>query len=201
MKAVVLLSGGLDSTVSMLMGREKADIVLALTIDYGQKAARKEILAAREICKQEGILHQIVDLPFMSGFKSGLIEKSGLPVSQAWVPNRNGLFLNLAACWAENIAADLIICGFNREEGADFPDNTQEYVEAVNKALYYSTKNHVRVVSLVQGMDKVEIFKKAIELGLKLESMWSCYNGEDMPCMACPSCLRNMQALKKAGMS
>lgn len=200
MKAVALLSGGLDSTVSMLLARQKVEVVLAITIDYGQRAAQREISASRDICLAAGIAHKVIELPFMSQLKSGLISKSGLPVAQSWVPNRNGLFLNLAACWAEDLQADLVICGFNREEGVDFPDNTNEYVDAVNIALNYSTKNHVRVVSLVQGMDKEEIFKQAINLGLRLENMWSCYNGGNEPCMACPSCLRNMQALKKAGM-
>jgi len=200
MKAIALLSGGLDSTVSMLLAQQENEIVLALTLDYGQRAAQREIFASRDICQRFGIPHKIIELPFMSEFKSGLFVNSGLPVSRAWVPNRNGLFLNLAACFAEDVKADLVVCGFNREEGVDFPDNTSEYVDSVNRALYFSTQNHVKVVSLVQGMDKADIFKQAVALGLKLESLWSCYNGGDEPCMTCPSCLRNMQALEKAGM-
>lgn len=199
MKAIALLSGGLDSTVSMLLARDEAEVILALTIDYGQRAARREIEYSRDICREYGITHRIIELPFMKEFNSGLIENSTLTVAQPWVPNRNGLFLNLAAAIAEDQGAGLVVCGFNREEGIDFPDNSREYVECVNQALSFSTKNQVRVISKVQGMDKVEIYKAAARLGLSTDRMWSCYLGEDQPCNTCPSCLRNIEALKKAG--
>jgi 7-cyano-7-deazaguanine synthase len=199
MKAIALLSGGLDSTVSMLLAREEAEVILALTIDYGQRAALREIEYSRDICREYGIAHRVVELPFMKEFHSGLMEDSGLTVDQPWVPNRNGLFLNLAAAFAEDRGAGLVICGFNREEGIDFPDNSREYVECVNQSLSFSTKNGVRVISRVQGMDKVEIYKAAARLGLKTDRMWSCYLGGVKPCNACPSCLRNLEALKKAG--
>lgn len=199
MKAIALLSGGLDSTVSMLLARQEAQVVLALTIDYGQRAAAREIEFSRNICRDYEIYHRVIELSFMKEFRSGLIEESGLTVEQPWVPNRNGLFLNLAAGFAEDQGAELVICGFNREEGMDFPDNSREYVEYVNKALTFSTKNGVRVISMVQGMDKVEVYRAAASLGLKAAQMWSCYKGGDEPCNTCPSCLRNIEALKKAG--
>lgn len=199
MKAVALLSGGLDSTVSMLLVREEAQVILALTVDYGQRAARREIEYSRDICREYGIAHRVVELPFMKEFNSGLMEGSGLTVAQPWVPNRNGLFLNLAAAFAEDLEAGLVVCGFNREEGIDFPDNSIEYVDSVNQALSFSTKNQVKVISKVQGMDKVEIYKAAARLGLTADRMWSCYLGGVKPCNACPSCLRNIEALKKAG--
>ncbi|MEN6349632.1 MAG: 7-cyano-7-deazaguanine synthase QueC [Syntrophomonas sp.] len=199
MKAVALLSGGLDSTVSMLLVREEAEVILALTIDYGQRAALREIEYSRDICREYGIAHRVIELPFMKEFSSGLMEESGLAVNQPWVPNRNGLFLNLAAGFAEDRGAGLVICGFNREEGIDFPDNSREYVSCVNEALAFSTKNGVKVTSMVQGMDKVEIYQAAARLGLKADRMWSCYLGGGQPCNTCPSCLRNMEALKKAG--
>lgn len=198
MKALVLLSGGLDSAVSMLLARQEADLVLALTIDYGQRAACQEIAKSRALCQEYGVLHEVIELPFMKRLNTGLIEDSGLPVSQPWVPNRNGLFLNLAACFAENLGAGLIVCGFNQEEGIDFPDNSADYVNAVNDALVYSTKNRVQVRSMVQGMDKVAIYHQADQLGLDLAMTWSCYYGGSEPCDNCPSCLRNREALKKA---
>lgn len=199
MKAVALLSGGLDSTVSMLLAKEEAELILALTIDYGQRAARREIEYSSEICREYGITHRVVELPFMKDFYSGLMEDSGLMVDQPWVPNRNGLFLNLAAAFAEDRGAGLVICGFNREEGIDFPDNSREYVQHVNQALSFSTRNGVRVISKVQEMDKVGIVKAAARLGLATDRVWSCYLGGTKPCNTCPSCLRNLEALKKAG--
>jgi 7-cyano-7-deazaguanine synthase len=199
MKAIVLLSGGLDSVVSMLLAREHAEIILALTIDYGQKARSNEINASAAFCSIYGIEHKVIKLPFMSDMKSGIIEDSGIDDSSPWVPNRNGLFINLAACYAENLKADWIVCGFNREEGIDFPDNSAEYVEAVNQGLSYSTLNKVKLKSFVQDMDKVEITKAASGLEINFGLLWSCYRPGDEPCGQCPSCLRNNEAYKKAG--
>lgn len=201
MKAVVLLSGGLDSVVSMVMAREQVEIILALTIDYGQKARSNEISASAAFCSIYGIEHKVIHLPFMSDMKSGIIEDSGIDDSSPWVPNRNGLFINLAACYAENLNADLIICGFNREEGIDFPDNSSEYVEAVNQGLTYSTLNKVKLVSFVQNMDKMEIIEAAQILAIDFGLLWSCYRHGDEPCGQCPSCLRNREAYEKVGIN
>ncbi len=199
MKAIALLSGGLDSVVSMLLARQKADIVLALTIDYGQKARINEIKSAQSFCSLYGIKHQVIQLPFMLDMKSGIIEASGMEDSSPWVPNRNGLIINLAACYAENLKADWVICGFNREEGADFPDNTLEFVQAISHSLYYSTLNKVELRSFVQNMDKIEIVASAKNLGVDFGLIWSCYRSGDKPCGECPSCVRNQKAYKKVG--
>lgn len=199
MRAIALLSGGLDSVVSMLLARKQADIVMALTIDYGQKARRNEIMASAAFCRTYGISHRVVELPFMRDMKSGLIEASGMEDSSPWVPNRNGLLINVAACYAENIDADWVVCGFNREEGVDFPDNTREFVDAVNLGLAYSTLNQVRLISFVQNMDKAEIVTAARSLEIDLGQIWSCYRPGEKPCGQCPSCLRNLEAYKKVG--
>ena len=199
MKAIALLSGGLDSVVSMLLARETAEIVLALTIDYGQKARINEIKSSASFCSLYGIEHKVIQLPFMRDMKSGIIEASDLEDSSPWVPNRNGLIINLAACYAENLKVDWVICGFNREEAADFPDNTREFVEAINRSLYYSTLNKVELRSFVQNMDKQEIVASAINLGVNFGLIWSCYRSGDKPCGECPSCLRNQKAYKKVG--
>jgi len=199
MRAVALLSGGLDSVVAMLLAREQAQIDLALTIDYGQKACRNEIEASAAFCRIYGLTHKVVQLPFMQDMRSGLIEASGMEDNAPWVPNRNGLLINVAACYAENLNADWVICGFNREEGLDFPDNTKEFVEAANSSLSYSTLNQVKLISPVQDMDKVQIVAAARSLGVNLGLIWSCYRPGDKPCGQCPSCLRNNQAYKKAG--
>jgi len=198
-KAIALLSGGLDSVVSMLLAREQADIVLALTIDYGQKARVNEIKSSAAFCSLFGIEHKVIHLPFMLDMKSGIIEDSGIEDISPWVPNRNGLLINLAACYAENLDADWVICGFNREEGVDFPDNTQEYVESVNQSLSYSTLNKVKLRSFVQNMNKEEIVASAKSLGVNFGLIWSCYRQGDKPCGQCPSCRRNREAYEKVG--
>jgi 7-cyano-7-deazaguanine synthase len=199
LKAIALLSGGLDSVVSMVLARQKAEILLALTIDYGQKARINEIKSSASFCSLYGIKHIVIQLGFMLDMKSGIIESSGMEDSSPWVPNRNGLIINLAACYAENLKADWVICGFNREEGVDFPDNTTEFVEAINNSFYYSTQNKVKLRSFVQNMDKIEIVATAQNLGIDFGLVWSCYRSGDKPCGECPSCLRNQKAYKKVG--
>lgn len=199
MKAVALLSGGLDSVVSMLLAMREVKVELAITIDYGQRARENEIKASRNICRIYDVNHEVVELSFMKGIQSDLIKSGSLPINNPWVPNRNGLFINLAACYAESIKAGLVVCGFNREEALSFPDNSEEYVRAVNQALYYSTTNHVEVKSFVQDMDKIDIIRTAAELGLDFRYIWSCYQGGEKPCLKCSSCLRNMEAFAKAG--
>ncbi|MBO8158365.1 7-cyano-7-deazaguanine synthase QueC [Thermosyntropha sp.] len=199
MKAVALLSGGLDSVVSMLLARKEAEIKLAITVDYGQRARINEIKASQNICRIYGIKHEVIELPFMSKIHSDLLKQGSMPIANPWVPNRNGLFINLAACYAESLKAQLVICGFNREEAFNFPDNSEEYVESVNRALYYSTTNHVQVKSFVQDMDKIDIIRTAADMGLDFRYLWSCYQGGEKPCGKCSSCLRNIEAFMKAG--
>lgn len=135
----------------------------------------------------------------MGDLNSELMEASHLPLVNPWVPNRNGLFINIAATYAENLNADLLICGFNREEALIFPDNSEDFIEAINKALYYSTKNHVKVKSYVGDLNKIEIIREGQRLGLDFRHIWSCYQGNEKPCGTCTSCLSNKKAFEKAG--
>ncbi|NLB87968.1 MAG: 7-cyano-7-deazaguanine synthase QueC [Syntrophomonadaceae bacterium] len=201
MKAIALLSGGLDSVVSLLKAKEENEIILAITFDYGQRARINEIRAARNIAKQLNIVHKVIELPFMQDLHSELMGATNLPLTNPWVPNRNGLFINIGATYAENLKADLLICGFNREEALIFPDNSREFINAINKALYYSTKNHVQVKSYVDNLDKVGIIKEGQRLGLDFRYIWSCYHGDEKPCGCCTSCLRNKRAFEKAGVT
>jgi len=185
----------------MLKAREIMDIILAITIDYGQRAKEKEIACSRNLCRELGINHKVVKLEFMQEIESGLNASSPLNDTSPWVPNRNGLFINLAACYAEHLQADYILCGFNREEAQDFPDNSAAFIVAVNQSLYYSTLNHVKVESFVKDLDKVEIIKEAIKMGLDFNKTWSCYRNTEYPCGQCPSCRRNIAAFKKAGLN
>lgn len=201
LKAIALLSGGLDSVVSLLKAKEENEIILAITFDYGQRARINEIRASRNIAEMLDIEHKVIELPFMQDLHTELIAQTNLPITNPWVPNRNGLFINIGATYAENLEADLIICGFNREEALVFPDNSRDFINAVNKSLFYSTKNHVQVKSYVDNLDKVEIIKEGQRLGLDFRYIWSCYLGEDKPCGTCSSCITNKRAFEKAGVT
>ncbi|CCO07120.1 queuosine biosynthesis protein (fragment) [Desulforamulus hydrothermalis Lam5 = DSM 18033] len=170
MDSVVLLSGGLDSTVNLAYALTEGSVKLALTMDYGQRAARREIKAAAALAGYYNIRHQVVELPWLAQITAtSLVKEEGsLPEPAAeeldnpdvtqktaaavWVPNRNGLFINIAACFAESLNCGQVVAGFNREEAATFPDNTPEFAAAAGKALAYATANQVRVSQLYQPL-------------------------------------------------
>lgn len=191
-------------------------IRLALTANYGQLAAAREISAARALAAHYGIPHLTVDLPFMRGPGGGALlgdgavpepDPGGLddPVQAAasarsvWVPNRNGLLINVAAYFAEARGCSRIICGFNREEARTFPDNSEEFVAAANAALTYSTLSGVQVVSFTQRLSKEQIVRLGERLNVPWELIWSCYRGGEKPCGSCESCRRLARAMASRG--
>jgi len=202
LKSVILLSGGLDSTVSLAQAMRESKAELCLTMDYGQRAAPREIKAAKEICLYYHIPHQVIELPFLKQItRTALVNREGTATA-VWVPNRNGLFINLAACFAESLDCNLIVTGFNREEAATFPDNSEDFVHAVNQALNFTlTSRKVKVVSYTQRLDKVEIVYLGQRLGIPWDLLWSCYFGGQVACGQCESCLRYRRACKSANLS
>jgi 7-cyano-7-deazaguanine synthase len=216
-KSVLLLSGGLDSTVNLLAARKESQVVLALTFDYGQRAVTREIEAAEKITRHFQIQHQVLKLPFFKDFgQSSLTDhKQTVPTGSqvsiddlktsqetaksVWVPNRNGIFLNIAAGFAESMKADWIIPGFNREEAATFPDNSQEFLEAATVSLGFSTSNKVQVRCLTTNLNKPEIVRLGLKLGIDWSWIWPCYFSFAKWCGQCESCLRSKRALQQNG--
>jgi len=214
-KGVCLLSGGLDSAVNLAYARHEMEVVLCLTADYGQLAARREIEAARRLARHYKVPHRVVRLPFLAGLDtSALTGRRRLPhlevrelddrarttetARAVWVPNRNGLLINVAACYAEVLGATHIVVGFNREEAATFPDNSAAFLDAVNRALTYSTLNRVEVVSYTLRLTKEDIVRLGNRLGVPWAFVWSCYRGEKEPCGRCESCRRLQRAFLQA---
>jgi 7-cyano-7-deazaguanine synthase len=202
LKSIILLSSGLDSLVSAAVARKRTTPLFALTFDYGQRAAKMEILNARKICRYLKLRHKVVRLPFFKDFAGrSLLGKAKraapgrfLKLKDIWVPNRNALFINIAAAYAEQCRADLIVTGFNREEAAEFPDNTSAFVSAVNRSLTFSTLHRVKVVSYVQGRRKKDIYRLGVKLGVPLRHVYSCYLGGKKMCGRCASCRRLAEA-------
>ena len=118
-------------------------------------------------------------------------------VNRVWVPNRNGLFLNIAACFAEAYKASSIVFGANAEEGADFPDNTPAFRDKMSEVFAFSTLTGVQVETPVGHLDKIGIIQRGLELKVPFSLVWSCYEGADTQCGQCPSCLRVAQAQQK----
>ncbi len=214
MRSVLLLSAGLDSSVNLYEARRSSDVVLALTFDYGQRAAKREIKFASELCSHLKIDHRVIQLDWMNHFgNSALTDRNreiptnevridDLKISQqtaksVWVPNRNGILLNIAAGFAESLGAGWIVPGFNAEEAATFPDNSQEYLVRLTEALSFSTANKVVVKCFTTSLNKSEIIKRGFELDMDFELVWPCYFEGETPCGKCESCQRFVRAAHK----
>ncbi|WP_440953499.1 7-cyano-7-deazaguanine synthase QueC [Methanococcoides sp. FTZ1] len=220
MRSVTLMSSGLDSVAALAIAKRTSDVVLALTFDYGQRSVRREIDNSKAICEFYGIEHRIIRLDWLkditntslvnedvdvpelstddlSGENESITEDSARNV---WVPNRNGVFLNIAASFAESYGCDSVIAGFNGEEAKTFPDNSKEFVDASDRCFSYSTANGVEVLAPLIDMDKKSIVLEAMGEDAPLEWSWSCYHGGDRPCGVCESCVRRARAFREAGL-
>lgn len=214
-KSVSLLSGGLDSTVATAMFLRGGNVLLALTFDYGQRAAVDEIGVSRALCLKFGIEHKVIPLPWLKEITNTALVNSSKPLpsvnaetvdndarenaSAVWVPNRNSIFISIAAAFAEAGGADTIIAGFNAEEAETFPDNSKEFVNAENESLKISTFGRVRIESPVLEMTKEEIAKNFVSLELDANNFWCCYDKGSKFCGRCESCARTIRAFRKIG--
>jgi 7-cyano-7-deazaguanine synthase len=216
-KSILILSGGLDSTVSSHTAARETSPVLALTFDYGQRAVRREIEAAGKTAAKLKVPHRVIELPWLKELTStGLVNtdarlpspreaelddpvKGRKTAEAVWVPTRNGLFLNVGAVFAEALEAQVLVTGFNAEEGITFPDNSAGFVRSADDFFWFSTLKKIRVESYTLPLSKVEIARLAKEFGLSLKDVWFCYEGGAVSCRSCESCKRAFRAFREAG--
>lgn len=212
-KSIILLSGGLDSLISLAIAKERYNIKLALTFNYGQKAFNNEYKASKDIANFYNIEHKIIDLDWLKDISmSSLNTKENVPLlnnenlddkliteqsaKSVWVPNRNALFINIAASYAEAGNYTNIIIGANKEEGATFKDNTQDFITAINNSLLNSTNNNVQVYAPLINYNKEEIVRQGLLVNAPFELVYSCYLNNKKHCGKCESCLRLKRALE-----
>lgn len=216
MRCVVLLSGGLDSLVAAALSRPEHALALAVTCDYGQLAAPRELAAAAAQAEWLGCEHRCVALPWLGELGGSALTEPGreLPaparedldsaaaVASAravWVPNRNGVLVNVAAAYAESLEAEAVVCGFNAEEAMTFPDNSPQFMTAAEGLWRWSTARGLRLLSPTAALDKAAIVGAGRRIGVPLSLVWSCYRGEARPCWQCESCRRLRRGLERAG--
>lgn len=200
-RGIILLSGGLDSLVSLGLGGYSVE--LALTFNYGQKSAKYEIDASKKICDFYNIKHKVIELDWLKNIThTALVADVDLPdkidensAKNVWVPNRNGLFLNIAGSFADGEDYDYILIGANKEEAGTFSDNTQTFVDRVNAEFEYSTNKRPKVVAPLINYDKNDIVKLALKNNIPLNLVKSCYAGGEKHCGKCESCIRLKNAL------
>lgn len=198
MKTVVLLSGGLDSAVTLAM---QTDAVDCLTINYGQRHQR-EIWAAATIADYYNAHHTIVNIDARLFAGSALTDRTmQLPntpadtIDATYVPARNTVLLALAAARAETIGARRITIGANADDAAGYPDCRRAYIEAFRDVLNEGTRGHVWVDTPLITMTKPDIINAARQFDVPIDLTWSCYAGGDTPCGHCGACLLREQAL------
>ena len=215
--AVLLLSGGLDSALNLALSAANKEALLAITMRYGQRAMEAECRAAKALAHHYNIEWTSIELPWLGALnETGLTRPDQklptLGINQlddakltaesmraVWVANRNGVFLNIAAAFAESRGADLVLAGFNREEAATFPDNSVAYLDALTSSFSYSTLNKVKADSYTKDWDKKEILQKALEINLPFSLLWSCYESGPERCWKCESCKRTERGLLQCG--
>jgi 7-cyano-7-deazaguanine synthase len=207
-KAVVLLSGGMDSATCCYEAKAAGYAIYALTVNYGQRAQR-ELQAAQAVAQAVGaIQHHIypMDLTLWGGSAltdssiavptHGVDERS-IPVT--YVPARNTIFLALGLSWAEVLGAEAIYIGVNDLDYSGYPDCRPEFIAAFQHVINVATKATVQgatiqIATPLQRLSKVAIVQRAVELGVPLDLTWSCYVDGETPCGLCDSCRLRQEA-------
>ena len=207
MKAILIYSGGLDSTT--LLYEYKDSIALAVTFDYGSKHNAREIACAVENCRRLGIPHQVIPLEFIGKyFRSDLLLSGGdIPegsyaddnMKSTVVPFRNGIMLSIAAGIAENNKLQYVMLANHAGDHTIYPDCRPEFVEAMNNAIHFGTWNGVQLLTPYTRLTKAEIASKGKELNLDYSETWSCYKGGEHHCGVCGTCRERKEALAQAG--
>lgn len=217
MKALVLVSGGLDSTtcLAIAVGKYGSENVLALSVFYGQKH-QKEIEAAKKIVEYYHVEHKTLDLKeLFEGSNCSLLAQSdeeiphetygeqlkktyGKPVS-TYVPFRNGLFLSCAATIALAQGCEVIYYGAHRDDAAGnaYPDTSDAFNQAINRAIHIGSGNVLKVEAPFIQMTKAEVVKRGLELKVPYELTWSCYEGHAKACGVCGTCIDRKKAFKQ----
>jgi 7-cyano-7-deazaguanine synthase len=213
-KAVVLLSGGLDSSTAVYLAKREGFEVYAISFDYGQRHD-KELNCAKNVAEKAGIKEHVIVTTNMNVWGGSALTDKNIEVPEGkedskdipvtYVPARNMIFLAYAASYAEAIGAQDIFIGVSEVDYSGYVDCREEFINAMENAI-----NHGTVCAVEQGrkikihapflnMTKAEEIKLGIELGVDYSLTWSCYKGEALACGTCDSCMLRLKAFEEAG--
>lgn len=203
-KAVVILSGGPDSVTVAYWAKSQGYDVSAITFNYGQKA-QHEIDVAKEISGILGIKHKIINLSNLSEIYEGvtsLVDRD-IDVSSEFsdpiiVPFRNGIFMAVTVAYADGVSANHIFYGAHGSDEPFYPDCRKEFYTAFQEAARLGTEKPMVIKSPFSDVQKSEIIKKAVALGVPLEKTWSCYLNGPIHCGVCESCNNRKKAFRDA---
>jgi 7-cyano-7-deazaguanine synthase len=212
-KAVVLFSGGIDSTTALYWAKKEFSSAFAMIINYAQRHSI-EVDMAQKIAGQLGVETHVIQLPLKDIVFSALIDKekeipeslaaskneAGVPFT--YVPFRNGIFLALAAAFAESREIFNLVTGFNLIDTPDYPDTTGAFTKKMEAAINQGTSAAItgktfKIHTPLIGKSKKEIIQMGFELGADYSYSISCYRGDEVPCLKCPSCDIRSNAFKQ----
>lgn len=210
-KAVVILSGGMDSTLSSYIAKKSGYELIAVHFNYGQRTQTKELKAFRDICEKLNVLNKYeIDIPFFTQIGASAltdksievpingIEKGIIPIT--YVPFRNGIFLSIASAIAEKESASAMYIGVVQEDSSGYPDCTNSFINSIQKAINEGTKDStkIEIITPLVDLSKAQIVEEAIKLNVPLELTWSCYKEEDEACGVCDSCRLRLNGFNEA---
>ena len=218
MKAIILLSGGLDSSTVLYQAALDGYECYAISFDYQQRH-RKELHSALSIAQKAGVAqHQVIKFDLTQWGGSALTDNSidlpqerslkemsqNIPVT--YVPARNTIFLSFAVSYAETIAAERIYIGVNALDYSGYPDCRPDYIQAMQEVFRLGTKqgregNPINIVTPLIDLKKTEIIQLGNKLGVPWELTWSCYSGGDVACSVCDSCRLRLAAFDELGLT
>jgi 7-cyano-7-deazaguanine synthase len=213
-RAVILLSGGLDSTTAAALARASDFDLYALSFDYGQRH-RRELDAARVVARALGVKqHQIVTMNLGDWTSSSLTGQGEIPtgpigdsIPSTWVPARNHIFLAVASGYAEVVGASAIYIGVSEVDYSGYPDCRGEFIDAFQRAADLASKQYVEegrsipVIAPFLHVSKAGIVRLGLALGIDYGLTWSCYVGGEQPCGLCDSCRLRAAAFAVVGES
>ena len=210
-RAVVLHSGGVDSTVTAAIAREEGYELYMLHFDYGQLTESKERSCFAAISRVfEAKRQEITNIRFLRWLGHSSLTDPHIPIPSGlqdgipttYVPFRNGIFLSLAAAWAEVVGAVSIFIGVMEEDGAGYPDTTEDFILDMEKAINTGRKPESRctISTPIIHLSKADVVKRGAELLVPFGMTWSCYKSEDLACGVCQSCIMRRKAFEEAGL-
>jgi 7-cyano-7-deazaguanine synthase len=210
-KALVLLSGGMDSVTALYGAAREHEVVGAISFDYGSKHNARELPLAALHAERLGVPHVMVDLPFVNElFSSDLLRSGGdVPdghyaeenMKKTVVPFRNGIMLAIACGVAESRGAQALVIASHSGDHAIYPDCREPFMQAMATAMQEGTYARISLLRPFIQLDKVDIARLGHDLGVDYGKTWSCYKGEDLHCGTCGTCVERREAFTLAGVT